>query len=610
MDPTVSPHNSHIQTRYHPLMGAQSTSLALVARGADHVRSWFTKRPASWTAAAVAALVFALSFGFNYGTGNQNTYLLGGLRLAHPELLTHDWLASQTTDYHYFFAYPVALLMQLDPSGWSFAAANVIMLTAGALIIFLLTGALAARSERVGVFLLVMLVCILTRTASAGGSYIYDNVFQPSTIGSTGLLLACYFFLRGRYLCSGLALAVGGLFHANYLLLGFPLFLVAHLFVSRERLVFRMAQQFVAPLVALAVWSPTLLSVVGGSGSAEGLDILLTFRAPHHYVPTSYWPEFLPLLAWLLVWTLAMPKKQVFARRLPPGTALIASLVVLVGVATILTTVVYVPRVAQLYVWRLCPFLMLLLQIQVLGAVTRELAAGQHDDPAMASKLQRIVVGGLAGILAVFYACYAQTARAALVAAVLLLALAGVLFACFVRERWARGAGRLSIALPLLMFTLVGALMLSGTAERSNLLRAPDKLDQTLYAWARTTDVDAVFMVPLDMEDFRLQAQRAIVVDMKSTPFEPSELEEWYSRVEALSGGSGEASGYGALSAVQLQTLAARYSVSYVVLEQDVASDAPSKWPVVFVNERYRVLRVTSELPAFGSGFATAIVYD
>jgi len=125
------------------------------------------KTAATWGLVLTSAVVFALSFGLSYGVGNHNTYLLGGLRLAHPDLLANDWLASQTTNYHKFFSYPAALLFRLDSSGWAFAVANVVMIVAGALIIFLLVDTLVGKRARLPVFFLVLSMNLVTRTFTA-----------------------------------------------------------------------------------------------------------------------------------------------------------------------------------------------------------------------------------------------------------------------------------------------------------------------------------------------------------------------------------------------------------------------------------------------------------
>ena len=53
-----------------------------------------------------------------------------------------------------------------------------------------------------------------------------------------------------------------------------------------------------------------------------------------------------------------------------------------------------------------------------------------------------------------------------------------------------------------------------------------------LYEWIQgNTPNDAIFIIPPTMEDFRLRANRAIVVDWKAFPFKDSAIIEWRDRI-------------------------------------------------------------------------------
>jgi hypothetical protein len=56
-----------------------------------------------------------------------------------------------------------------------------------------------------------------------------------------------------------------------------------------------------------------------------------------------------------------------------------------------------------------------------------------------------------------------------------------------------------------------------------------------LCEWIRlNTPRDAVFIIPPDVEDFRLRAERALFVDFKSSPFSETETLEWWRRMQRL----------------------------------------------------------------------------
>jgi hypothetical protein len=85
-------------------------------------------------------------------------------------------------------------------------------------------------------------------------------------------------------------------------------------------------------------------------------------------------------------------------------------------------------------------------------------------------------------------------------------------------------------------------------------------------------------------------------VDWKSTPFAPAELDEWYRRLDALTGrahpktSAQAAEGFAKLNGRRLATVADLYIASYVVLREPLVSAPPDSWQVAFDNGRYRVL--------------------
>jgi hypothetical protein len=610
---------------------------------------------------AAGALLFGLGFGLNYGASNQNTYLVGGLHLLHPDLLARDWLVTQTTPYHRLFAYPVAALFYLDPSGRVFAGVNLILLALGAVIIFKLIQAIARPEERLLVFVLVMLLALATRTLSVGESTLYTLEFEPSTLGVTGFLLGMYLFARNRYLLSGLAIAVGGVFHANYLILAFPTFLIAHLLVRRRGALRPLLRQFAFPAVAVVALLPIIVPLALQPGDT-GSGILLSIRSPHHYVPLTYRDQFVAFLGWLLLFAAALRRGEVRRTGLDPAVSLAAAMTALIGVATVLTTFVYVPTIAEMYVWRLAPLVVLLAQMfsmrAVAGAVvgTRQAAgagapAGAPAGPAVAEtraetagakpmwllpSLWRVglvvvaaesftyyyllehrntlvleVFGGilLLGLIAWVWrgsegAPFGARASVAPLEAPASVAPSSVRVG-FVSEGagWPRSAsGTVAATIVLLTFLGLGVVAEKGFAGDSNLLARVTPESQ-LYGWARTTPRDSVFLIPPELQAFRLSSERAVVVDWKSTPFAPAELDEWYRRIDALSGRglprapAQATEGYANLSAGALANLADLYGASYAVLREPLRSAPPASWQLVFANGRYEVLR-TDAIPA------------
>jgi hypothetical protein len=266
----------------------------------------------------------------------------------------------------------------------------------------------------------------------------------------------------------------------------------------------------------------------------------------------------------------------------------------------LLTTVVYVRMAAQVYVWRLAPVLIVLVQICVMRSLV-SVAVGKPYDGLIGSRGVRATIIAIASVgFFLFYGYREHDFRTSLTLAVLLTML---LASLAIRRRWLPALGTSLIPLTgviaFLAFASIGLHSLAVVKADSNLIER-SRAEQALYAWARSTELDSRFLVPPEMEDFRLQARRPVVVDWKTAPFVPSELIEWYERIDAISGGTKPRSleaamnGYSRLGPEVLRTLSKRYSVSYVVLKKPVTTAVPEGWTVAHSSSGYLVLRVAT----------------
>jgi hypothetical protein len=492
--------------------------------------------PAGWPAAGrrvpelAAALflsgLFGLSFGLRYGVHNQHTYLLHGLHRADPALFARDWLVTQTTDYHPAFAFVVALLAAFGRQAlpWAVALANVALLAAAGFLLWRLCRAVAP-SATWPVYLLLAGSLVLQGDkdviGSVAGSTLLTNYLAPSSFGALGLLAGMVLFVRRRWLASGAAVAVGGVFHVNFLVLAFPLFALAHGLAERGRLRQRLALQLAPCAAVLLARLPALLAIAGAPEAGAAREIFLTVRSPHHYVPLSFLPAFAGFFAWQAAGLLALARLERGGRgeRGEHRTlgALCAAMMILIVAGTLLTTIVYIPVVAQLYVWRLAPFAVLLAQVCLAAA----LAMGASALPSRRVRPSHVLAA--AGVVA-----------------------------------FAVGAAR----------------GLDGLADQAARLSRPLAAADWVIVWARSTPRDSIFAVPPDFQEFRLQAERAVMVDWKSTPILPHEVLAWYRRVLAVSGreavrSAAEAeSGYATIGPYRMERLAREFDVDFVVVRQ------------------------------------------
>src|SRR3954471_3879591 len=321
---------------------------------------------------ALAAIAFAASYGFFYGDDNQVVYFLKSLALV-DGVLKNDWFTFHTTQYHRVFIYFGAFLLKLNAKGWAVAISQLLLVFLGGLVIYRLVKRVAGAALGVSAYLLLLSILFITRTSSVGTSYLFDQILQPSTMGALGSIAGTLFFVEERWLESGICLAAGGAFHANYLVLAYPIFGLAHLALGFKGLKQRLIGQFAPLLFVTLVLSPLLLAASHTKASPDAQDILFRIRSPHHYNPARFERNFMPFAAWQLLgigsgWLL---HKTANGRRLG---AVLCGLMVTIWAGTFLTTFYDFPKVNQIFVWRFAPNADILSQILFACALAQALA--------------------------------------------------------------------------------------------------------------------------------------------------------------------------------------------------------------------------------------------
>lgn len=561
----------------------------------------------SFLVALAASVVFGVSYGFNYGSDNQTAYFLGALRLIDPTILNQDWYATGPGNYHPIFAYLGYVLLLFNRSGWGVGVAMVLTAVVGAMCMYRLLVDLVEPRIALPAFLLLATVMTLTRTSSVAVSYAFSWIIQPSTVSSMFFLAAIPPFVRGRWLASGILLGLAGLLHANFLVLGIATFGLTHLLLGREALPRRLALQLGPSLVALLLLAPLLLRSTASVDAARAQEILFNIRSPHHYSPKTYERAFFPFAAWQMIgfgcggWLLR--------GRGGRGTrlgALVVSMAAAVWSGTLLTTAIYLPRVAQAFVWRYAPFLEILAQL--LACAT---AARVAIEPAFARRIPRAGLAlTIAGVVLLLMLEGNRGSREvtpvvlALVALPLVFLLAAAAGRGLARVRPLAAplaaVGRQSHLLALLAALAAGAVIggsyLKAHPVRANLAGRNGGAEADLYTWIHAnTPKDAVFVTPPQMERFRLLGERAIIADWKGSPIAPGDLLEWYRRLEDVSGrrafrGAGElTSGYDTMDQARLEALKARYKASFAVVSRNRAA-ALAAYRTVYQNGQYAVL--------------------
>jgi hypothetical protein len=557
------------------------------------------------TIAALASFCFAVSFGYTYGIDNQAEYMVSSLRLLDPTILSRDWYTTQTTHYHFIFKYLAAALIALDPRGWAIAIALTVVITAGTMCIYWLFRTLVKPERVLPGFLLLVAIAMITRTGGANGAYVFDRLLQPSTIGSVAFLASVPLFARGRWLASGLLVALSGLFHGNLLILLFLAYGAGHVMLGTRGLVLRLALQFVAPALVLLLFVPIMLKSALSPHAAAAQDIYFYIRCPHHFIPGKAEAAYIPFAAWQMIGagvSLHLLRSNGNARRLG---ALIGGLLFVIWSGIVLATLVVVKPVVQLFAWRLGPYCELLLQVLACaGAVELILDPRSIRRRGVASF--GLVVTGVC-FLAMHEADTKHPELPKLVLMIVgavvivqLLALAAEKLAplrtpLVLRRAWERGGPVLAVLAALGCLTHAAIPQVTTMPLRSTLLTGFPKDETELYDWMRLhTPKDALFLTPPSVDNLRFVSQRAIVVDWKSCPFLPDDVLEWHQRMKDVTGhprfaGGGDIDGYSSMDRARMDTLRAKYHFDYVIVYKGHEA-ALGQLPVVHQNGSFVVL--------------------
>lgn len=547
---------------------------------------------------------------------NHPTYLPPALHALDPAYLANDWWLQSASHYHVAFFVIVRALARLGVLETGLAVLNILTVAGALYACFRIVCDLTSR-RRVTAFAIFVAIFLMTRSFySLGVSYLFTPSLQPSSLAAAATLAAILSLLKRRPAQSGAWLALAGLFHVNFLVVNIPFFGLAYLLtIAQECFHGRIAlrQHLVAAtlllgpsLLLLACFAPLLLGVEGEalspSQTAAADWIFFKFAVPFHYYPLSYLDKLYPFFCWQMVgllWT-GHAVEDPGRRRVAWATQI--ALALIVWSATALTTIVFVPTISRLFLWRLAPFAVafaaLMVVVGTLRAASGEGGAGRSRKDWLVLATSVMLLPGLLEPAIGLAGQIVPTDGIWPAGAVL-----GTLFLvtgmCWIRRMpsagscWPTGA-----ALCALLLAAVLTQPSDGKRSRYSLLfPTPDIVaEQELFAFVRAfTPRDARFVIPPDLDYFRLEGERATIVDFKAMPINKSGLIEWYRRLEVVSGTNVLANfyevsaGYRTLDEARAERLRRDYGVTYIVLPSDRTLRA-NGWTRVFANHRFQVL--------------------
>jgi hypothetical protein len=597
------------------------------------------------------ACIYTLLSGYAFGASDPVEQLPLIERALDPSFCPTDFYvnASQEFSPRTYYVMPLAALGRVIPLHLLIFGLTILGNAAIVFVTFF-----AARDLIGGGDLVPMIACTImvavSGVAPGGAAQLVYREVVPGTLAMPLLLLALWAALRGRFAASAACALAGSVFHP---LLGIMTGAVA-IFGAAVAVAWRLLRpteerpQLRRSLIAaaLSLAGFLLLSYLlwfrGYSqelDAREFIDILVRFRAPHHYLPSAFAPlRMIDLFAFFIAMAISLRwfrRRQEASGAVAGGVVgIVASVMLLLLGGWFFVEVVPIRAFAAAQAFRFVFIIKWLGLLLFAGTIahawrTEERSAGAgwiifashgglhgssvlvgHAVELLRRRLSgRLPVEALALLTAVglsvatgLWLWQPEPWEAALLAVFATLALL-VLAA---RREWLRIA--MPIASVILLVALlqvnatmhlpfVGAALRQATPKLTMERTHPEMVGVTRFA-REATEPDALFIGPPASAHFRLMARRSLVIDLKCIPFSDAGLLEWYRRIHD-SYGPLSATGFYAwdeaeerwqqVSDVRLRALAGAYGANYAVLH----ATTPTELPEVYSDAHWRVVSLS-----------------
>jgi hypothetical protein len=594
-------------------------------------------------------------WGYSYIGGNQVEQLPLVMRAIDPSYLANDFFVNTfgPTSPRYFFAELIALLSRLAPLPAVYLGLTILCNSLSALVTALFARELFDGSDAVALF--AALAVMSAKTFWLGyNNIIYYTPLEPALLVMPLLLVCIWAGLRQRPLLSLAAAGLAALFHplmgleTGAIMLGVMVIEVVaqHTRLPRKTLFGMLGggailAGFAAIVLLPDSSAPTILQ-------QQFIQILAFFRHPHHYVPSTWalW-QYAQAAAFLavvgLAWRLGYKSRERLKQLTRPLLALCAILAVLC-----LGGYVFVELI-PIRLWVTAQTFRLLYIFKWLGLILAAgwvgLAVEKAISPTLSSQKDQSSTGFSGVRLALLLAC--------LVSQLSMLAAFSYEMLCeFKRTSWmtkplvglgvlAAGGALAVVVQPdmqvfflvalfeimavgllyirprlagaALNVALIGALLLpvfwskqlrpyASTALMPRPVVSLSDLkseEANLANWVRqNTPKDSIFLVNPSLGEFRITAERAIVVDFIAFPFQDQAMAGWQQRIFDCYGVP-KAKGFDAVPQMRdkftkitdkkLATLQVKYGFEYAVLYKSTKT----KYPVIFDTQNYKVIQLS-----------------
>lgn len=445
-------------------------------------------------------LVFAISIPqLSLYSSNQNTYFLHGLADSGLGFLSMDWL-SKTTDPFPVFSALVNITIRFLGENAFYLFYILILSIYFYSILGITSYAYDISNSNISYLFLVVLLTMLYSgflfspllrlvgfsgfwdfvpiegpngllTSGVAGQFILGPMFQPSIFG-VFIILSIYSFLRDKNFIAIAYLAIAATFHSTYLLsaLALTCTYILDIFIKQKnyRKVLFVGTLALALVIPIITYIYLNFSPTTSNIANQAQSILVDYRIPHHAKPNNWFKHSTLFQITVIVLSIYLVRRR---------TKLFLVLLLPFLAATILTVIQVITgnkELALLFPWRISVFLV----------------------PIASS----IIISGI------------------------------VSFSFQVLKQPVYNNIRMLQTIILIVIMLISYL---GICRTVNLLNA-ERVGLTASAKFATKifQSDNLYLIPPEIESFRLATKIPIFVDLKSHPYKDIEVIEWFNKMK------------------------------------------------------------------------------